>query len=326
MSNLYELQPRFTALFDGLKIAYGTGRGEWVKRTPTPNDWLRHLKGEGPGIGIAPLRPDNTVMFAAIDLDEPDFDAAREMQRYIPGASFIERSRSGNAHIWVFFKEPLEAWIAMGILKEATRAAGKEHVEVFPKNHDFAKVSLGNYVNLPYHGQDRPIICSSWEDTSDGFDPTGRDVECEWPLDVFLEDAQRTRNASKRWEQYATHLRVFKPEPRESTQQFGTQPNLHICAQHIVSGDAGPITEGHRSIVYYNLAKQLTNWEQTDHEEVVATMRSVNEFSAPDSLPDRELLRIIDNAENKQFTSTGCDDPVFMPYAHPDCPIAYPQE
>jgi hypothetical protein len=79
------------------------------------------------------------------------------MQEYIPGTSFIERSRSGNAHVWVFFSEPLEAWVAMGILKEATSGGGKQHVEVFPKNHDFAKVKLGNYINLPYHGSDRPI-------------------------------------------------------------------------------------------------------------------------------------------------------------------------
>lgn len=311
MSNLYELQPRFAALFDGLKIAYGTGRGEWVKRAPTPNDWLRHLKGEGPGIGIAPLRPDNTVMFAAIDLDEPDFNAAREMQGYIPGTSFIERSRSGNAHIWVFFTEPLEAWIAMGILKEATLAAGKAHVEVFPKNHDFAKVSLGNYVNLPYHGENRPVL----------FTPHLSPMQ----LSSFLTAAEEDRNDPEKWRQTARYMLINAPESRESTQQFGTQPNLHICAQHIISGAAGPVTEGHRSVVYYNLAKQLTNWAQTNHGEVVEMMRSVNDFSAPDSLPDNELLRIINNAETKQFTSTGCDDPVFMPYAHPDCPIAYPR-
>lgn len=316
--NLYELQPRFTALFDGLKMAYGTGRGEWVKRAPTPNDWLRHLKGEGPGIGIAPLRPDNTVMFAAIDLDEPDFDAAREMQEYIPGTSFVERSRSGNAHVWVFFKEPLEAWVAMGILKEATRAAGKDQVEVFPKNHDFAKVSLGSYINLPYHGDTRPVV-SFTKDEGNAL------RHARWSLEGFINEALLYRNDPEKWRQYARYMLINEPEPRESTQQFGTQPNLHICAQHILSGEAGPITEGHRSVVYYNLAKQLTNWAQTDHEEVVEMMRSVNDFSAPDSLPDRELLRIINNAETKQFTSTGCDDPVFMPYAHPDCPIAYPR-
>lgn len=310
-TNVYELWPRFAALFSGLDIAYGTGKGQWIKRPPVAADWVNHLNGYGSGVGIAPLRADNTVMFAAIDLDEPDFDAAREMQKYIPGTSWIESSRSGNAHVWVFFDGPVAAWIPMGILKEATLAAGKEHVEVFPKNHDFAKVKLGNYINLPFHGSKRPIL---WRTDS------GHDMKLK--LEEFVDTAERHLNSPKKWEQKADWLMLSSPESKTRTQEFGAQPNLHICAQHIISGDAGPITEGHRSIVYFSLAKMLTNWEQVDHDEVVEIMRSVNEMSAPDDISDSELLRIIGNAERGEFTSTGCDDPVFSPYAHPSCAIA----
>lgn len=306
---------RFMALFSGLDIAFGTGKGEWVKRPVLIDDYAKHLRGEGPGLGIAPLRPDNTVMFAAIDLDEPDFNAAREMQTYLPGTSWVEQSRSGNAHVWVFFSAPLEAWVAMGVLKEATMAAGKDHVEVFPKNHDFGKVKLGNYINLPWHGKDRPILR---EDPRDGeIDDIG--------LEGFLDAAERTRNDPEEWRKKARWLLISPPEERERSQEFGTQRNLHICAEHIISGEAGPITEGHRSVVYFSLAKQLTNWEAVDHDEVVEILRAVNDASAPDSIPESELLRIIGNAERGQFTSTGCDDPLFAPYAHPDCPIANPR-
>lgn len=319
MSNIYEIQPRFARLFDGLKVAFGTGKGEWVKRPLRPEDWLKHLQGQGPGIGVAPLRPDNTVMFAAIDLDEPDFEAAREMQTYIPGTSWVERSRSGNAHVWVFFSDPLEAWVAMGILKEATFAAGKQYVEVFPKNHDFAKVKLGNYINLPYHGEQRPIL--KWI----GPEQPGPDDEAGFvqrELLEFVTDAENTLSDPEDWRKRAQWLQINSPDDRESTTEFGTQAHLHMCAEHVISGDAGPITEGHRSVVYFSLAKMLTNWEQVDHDEVVDILRSVNEMSRPDDIPDGELLRIIGNAERGQFTSTGCDDPLFAPYAHPDCPIA----
>jgi diadenosine tetraphosphate (Ap4A) HIT family hydrolase len=325
MSNLYELQPRFAALFDGLDIAFGTGRGEWVKRPLTKEDWIKHLQGHGPGIGIAPLRKDNTVAFAAIDLDEPDFDAAREMQEYIPGPSFIERSRSGNAHVWVFFSDPCPAWLAMGVLKEATLAAGKDHVEVFPKNHDFARVRLGNYINLPYHGDERPIIASSWEDHSDGWDPTGVELECEWPLEVFLTDAERTRNDPKDWHRRAALMLIAPPNEREKKANFGEAKTLHICAEHLIANmDENPVLEGHRAVVYFNLAKALTNWTELDHQEALEIMREVNAAS-PDTIEDRELRRILGNAERGQFTSTGCDDPLFAPYAHPDCPIAHPR-
>jgi hypothetical protein len=308
----YELFPRFAALFDGLTTAFGTGAGRWVKRPLRPEDWVSHLQGIGPGIGVAPLRPDNTVKFAAIDLDEPDFEAAREMQGYLPGPSFIERSRSGNAHVWVFFREPLEAWVAMGILKEATLAAGKMHVEVFPKNHDFSRVKLGNYINIPYHGGERPILA-------------GPEESATLPVEDFLDNAERALNDTEEWRKKARWLLISPPEERERSAAFGTQKNLHVCAEHIIeNAETNPILEGHRASVYFALAKQLTNWELVDHDEALDIMRSVNEAS-PDRINDSELRRILGNVERGQFTSTGCDDPLFAPYAHPSCPIANPR-
>lgn len=308
-TSLYELVPRFSRLFSGLDQAFGTGRGQWVKRPPRPEDWCAHLQGKGSGIGIAPLRPDNTVLFAAIDLDQPDFDSARSMQEYIPGTSWIERSRSGNAHVWVFFKDPIEAYIPMGILKAATLAAGKEHVEVFPKNHDFSRVRLGNYINLPYHGKQRPIL-----------GPSGGEVT----LESFIGLAEERRNEVQDWHEKAHWLQIMSPEQRERTTEFGTQQNLHICAQHVISGNAGPITEGGRHNVYFALARQLTNCVQYDGDEVREILDSLNAAS-PDPLDSQELHRIIENAERGQYTSTGCDDPLFQPYSHPDCPIANPR-
>jgi hypothetical protein len=317
----------FINLFGGIADseaigAYGTGTGRWVKQPLTPLDVADHLVGTASGIGIPPLRPDNTVVFAAIDLDEPDFDAAREMQKYIPGTSFIERSRSGNAHVWVFFAEPIEAWLPMALLKEACVAAGKKHVEVFPKNHDFAKVKLGNYINLPYHGGERPIIASSWEDTSE-WDPTGVELECEWPLDVFIADATRTRNDPEDWRKRARWLMLAPPEARASTSTFGGRQQLHECCDYIinraVSGEY-PITEGSRSIVYFSLSKMLLNWSAIDEDDAWETIREANAAS-PTPLDSRELRRVFDNAARGGFTSTGCDDPVMAEYVHPDCPI-----
>jgi hypothetical protein len=313
--NVYELAPRFAKLFSGLDTAFGTGAGRWIKRPPRTEDFVIHLSGEGAGIGIAPLKQDSTVSFAAIDLDEPDFDAARAMQGFLPGTSFIERSRSGNAHVWVFFKEPIEAWVPMGILKEACIAAGKPRVEVFPKNHDFTKVKLGNYVNLPYHGSDRPIVHVEPN-------PTGFHPEIEWDLKTFLADAERTLQDPEEWRKQAKWLLIDPPEQRKRQSVFGAQTQLHMCGEHIIEHAAdNPITEGHRAAVYFALAKMLTNWQEVDSDEALALMESVNDVS-PDPISEGELERILRNAERGQFTSTGCDDPLVQPFAHPDCPIA----
>jgi hypothetical protein len=192
-----------------------------------------------------------------------------EMQDYIPGTSFVERSRSGNAHVWVFFSEPLEAWVAMGILKEATKAAGKDHVEVFPKNHDFAKVKLGNYINLPYHGSDRPII------------PRNGAARPDWTLEMFLHRCARKPSTTRGVAQARSVAAHQPPEERESRAEFGTQTHLHMCAEHIISGRGRPDhARATASVVYFSLAKMLTNWEQMRPRRGVDILRSVNEMLA----------------------------------------------
>lgn len=308
--NVYPYVERFRSLFSGLDTAFGTGAGRWIKRPPRTEDFVRHLQGDGPGIGIAPLRPDSTVGFAAIDLDEPDFDAARHMQEFIPGTSWIERSRSGNAHIWVFFSDPIPAWVPMGVLRSATTAVGKSGVEVFPKNHDFNAVRLGNYINLPYHGDSRKILF-------------GEPTQPYLDLPEFLERAEDFPNDPAAWYRRAERLLIEPPEKRERNAEFGEQAALHQCAMHVLSGDAGPVVEGHRAIVFFNVAKQLTNWRDCDHEEALEMLRDLNTELCTPPISDYELRRILSNAERGAYTSTGCDDPLFLPYAHPDCKIAH---
>lgn len=314
---VYPHVARFRALFDGLDSAFGTGKGQWVKRPPQAQDFIDHLNGVGPGIGIGPLRPDNTVKFAAIDLDEPDFEAARLMQKYIPGVSWVERSRSGNAHVWTFFKEPIEAWVPMGILSYVIEAAGKKNVEVFPKNHNFAMVSLGNYINLPYHGSSRPVV-GYYEAKVQ----SGREYPEGLELQTFLELAHANRNDPDEWRAKAKFMLIDEPKPRGEG-RFGEQNHLHICAAHIID-EGVPIHEGNRNAVFFMLAKCLSNWSQIDEDDALGFMQDVNELS-PDPLSRSELKRILGNAVRGRYTSTGCDDPLVHPYADPTCPIAYPR-
>lgn len=310
MSDLYANAVRFRNLFRGLATAYGTGRGQWIKHPPGPEVWVDHLAGRGPGLGIAPLMPTNTVWFAAIDLDEPDFKAAALMQSLIPGPSFIERTRSGNVHVWVFFESPCPAWVAMGVLREVCIAADKPHTEVFPKNPDFSKVRLGNYINLPYYGKDRPILAG----TASLF------------LEDFIDNAENIKNDPRRWEQRADLMQIQDPSQRSREgREFGTQASLHMCAEYIVANaETNPLVYGHQSNTMFLLAKQFSNCRMYTHDEALEFMRYVNKYADP-GLPDSEIQRILRNAEEKQYTSTGCDDPVVAPYVHPDCPIANPR-
>lgn len=307
---------QFMRLFRGRIDAYGTGQGKWIRREPTFGVYHRHLLGQGSGLGIAPLLDDGKVWFAAIDLDEPNFDAAIEMQAFLGfGQTFIERSRSGNAHIWAFFKEPIDTWIVRGIMREATAAIGKPAVEIFPKQDRLLEGMVGNYINLPYFGLTRPML---YEDHAEG----------AMPLNQFISLALSNLNDSDVWRKRADWLMIAPPDQRDRDHQdFGTGKELHKCAEWIIANrDENPIAEGHRNVVYFNLAKMLAHYEGFDHDEVwmmLTLVRDSSDAKGIDHVSDSELRRILRNAERGGFTSTGCDDPLMSPYVHPDCPIAY---
>jgi hypothetical protein len=307
------LGQKFMALFSGLDRAHGLGVGRIEKTPPTEALFKWHLAGEGSGLGVFPLRDDGTVLFAAIDLDEPNFELAATLQSLLPGRSWLERSRSGNAHVWVFFEEPCPAWVARGILKFALEAVGRNDVEVFPKQDRLMEGMVGNYINLPLHGQDRPIIKAPEHDGATGYVYTRN----EW-----INEAYETRNDPEEWKARALALGITPPEERAAHRAQGELGFLHDCAAHIIKHrEDNPVVEGHRSVVYFNLAKQLLNYKEMSEEEARMFLHEVNEAAQPPA-PEREVDRIFNNAMKGGFTGTGCDDPLMAPYVLPDCPIA----
>ena len=290
--------------------------------------WLiRCVAADQPGFAfrgeaqlLEPVRGLCDGVLAAIDLDEPNFDAAEEMQTMLAGCgpTWIESSRSGNAHVWAFFAEPIEAWIARGVLREITAAIGKPAVEVFPKQDRLLAGMVGNYINLPYHGDARPILCPCG--------PLPVDPTHHYKVEDFLTDALDRLNDPAKWRKRAEWLGIAPPEQRERAAELGTGKELHKCAEWIIANrDETPIAEGHRNVVFFNLAKMLTHYEGFDHEDALKMLELVRDSSEAagfDRVDDREIHRILTNAERGGFTSTGCDDPLMADYVHPDCPIA----
>jgi hypothetical protein len=71
---------------------------------------------------------------------------------------YLERSRSKGWHVWVFFDAPVPARDIRRVLRHSLALAGlPASTEVFPKQDRLGNgTRLGNYVNLPYAGGDRP--------------------------------------------------------------------------------------------------------------------------------------------------------------------------
>lgn len=315
----YNLVYDFADLFAGRRDVRGRGKsgtGPMVRHQDVSiDDYFEHLEGRGSGLGIFPLRDNGTVSFAAIDLDRPDFDLARSMQAMLPGTTWIERSTSGNAHLWAFFDSPVPAWIPRGLMRAVVAAAGDERVEVFPKQANLLPGMVGNYINLPYFGNDRPIL-ADWAIP---------DNPVEYRIDAWVPLAMATRNTASDWEARARALGIGPEQAITSKSDFGSMPMLHECALHIIerarSGEK-PI-DTNRHVVFFHLAKQLLMWEQMEEDTALGILEELNELS-PDPLPRQELRRIFDNASSGRWTSLGCDDPLMAEYVSPTCPIAHP--
>src|SRR5512146_1055470 len=304
-------------LLDGRRDIFGLGKGRIAradegKVSPEPM-WdalyTAHLKGEANAdLGIYLVRDDDTVTYALVDIDEPNYALAEEVADAMPSAHvWIERSRSGNYHVFVFFDEPLEAWAARAVLRGVVVAVGQPALEIFPKQDGLSRPGMvGNYVSIPWHGQERPII------GPDG-DP--------WPRGEWLMAADSNRTLAEQWRRRGRAL-GGKPRAEQRSGEFGQRNSLHVCAEYIFKHrHDNPLVPGHRATVLFNLSKMYANCVHYSEEETVQFVQAVNE-AGTDPIPEREVQRFVHNAFEGGFTSTGCDEGAMSPYVSSDCKIA----
>lgn len=308
-----DLTKRYAALFAGRTDAYGVDRGGVVKAPLMQRMYSDHLNGLATAaIGVFPLRDDGTVRFAAIDLDEPNFDLAEDLRQFIPGEAWIEKSRSGNAHIWCFFADDCPAWIARGQLRQALKAQGREDVEIFPKQAQLRDGMVGNYINLPYYGDERPVL----------HEPATEAGPIH--LEAFIECAASARIDVEHWRNLCRIDGIEAPSLKVGSGDdgFGERKSLHVCATYMLQHkDDNPLAPGHRHVVIFNLAKMILNCQDYDTEDAIELVSVYNE-AGEHPLSETEVRNTVLNAARGRFTSTGCDDPIMSPYVSPDCGIA----
>lgn len=188
---------RFANLFRGYELRHGrydiqdqedtgkyTGRARTVNSSIAPEDYEAHLSGKY-GIGIIPLTEDDTVHFAAIDVDKySDLDHYDFAVRLRQLPVVLSRSKSNGLHIWLFSKDGVTATTAVEFLKNLAGQLGFGGCEIFPKQTTRAsREDTGNWINLPYFGDSRTaVLVRQHED--------GRMVQAEGTLDEFLAAAE----------------------------------------------------------------------------------------------------------------------------------------
>jgi len=160
-----QLAHRFHQLFNSLDRAHGvhvpdtTGnpgkkKGKsWTDPTPpTVELWQQHLDGKK-SLGLVPIRDDSTCLWAAIDIDDYTIDLkafeATAHEVGLPCA--LCRTKSGGAHLYLFFSEPVPAKLVRTKLTKFCHALSYPAAEVFPKQDNVDDpTASGNWLNMPF--------------------------------------------------------------------------------------------------------------------------------------------------------------------------------
>lgn len=241
---------RFRSLFRGLADAHGQytvlaggkKRVKTVREAPPDEAWENHLAGQGPFLGIVPITADSTCYFGALDVDDEAIDH-RGLVRLVEKRNLplvVCRSKSGGAHLYVFFVEPVPAREVVSKLKRWQAALGVTNpdgrpVEIFPKQTVLHEKGVGNWINLPYYGAD---------DTDRyAFSPNGRKLSLSGFLDL----------AEKRLVTLA-QLKAREPtfEPGDEKYFFDGPP----CLQRMLELEEG-FSAGTRNQALYNVGIYL---------------------------------------------------------------------
>ena len=165
---------KFKSIFEGLDIAYGQhqpngsradgkqqGKSYIVRQEVTHELWQKHLEGEGPSLGIIPIRADNTTKWGCIDIDSYPLDhrALFTRIRKLKIPLVYCKSKSGGAHLFLFCAKTISSKLVRNKLTEIKSLIGHSTAEVFPKQSSISleKGDLGNFLNLPYYNGNKSV-------------------------------------------------------------------------------------------------------------------------------------------------------------------------
>ena len=128
---------------------------ETVKSPATPALFEKHLAGTQ-GLGVVTICEDDIVHWGAIDIDVYDLKLPELEQDVIKNnlPLIVVRTKSGGAHLYIYFSEPIPATVAQKKLEEMAVCLGYEGVEVFPKQKKLKPGAVGSWLNMPYFGGD----------------------------------------------------------------------------------------------------------------------------------------------------------------------------
>ena len=289
---------RFMDLFSGYEDAFGTytikskedngkfkGQAITHKKAATELDFEKHLSGAGPGIGIIPLRGDNTITFATLDIDINNIDH-KKLEKLIKSKGYplvLCRSKSGGAHAILFTRDPVEAHTIRERLADWAADLGYGGCEVFPKQSARANPEdYGNWINLPYFNVNKSDRACLHNGTWISFSQ-------------FLDVAEKARV------KFDTIKTRKKPKPDNKDPYFEAPP----CLVHL--SDNGGFPDNTRNKGLFAIAVYLKKRYPDDWETHLSER---NRLMCSPPLAQSEVNEIIKSAKRKEDSYPCADAPI----------------
>ena len=290
---------KFSAIFDGLALAYGTykiektqsngkntGKATIVREPRTTALWEGHLSGKGQGIGIVPINEDNMCVWGCVDVDQYPLDHKLlvEKIRKLKLPLVVCRSKSGGAHCFLFTTAPVDAKDMQATLQNISAALGYGGSEIFPKQVklNLDRGDVGNFLNLPYY------------DAEDGLRYAIKDDGTSATLQEFF-DLHETYKQTP--EQILT---LQLDEQQESTPIKDGPPCLQILAK-------SKISEGGRNNGLFNLGVYLKKAYPDSYESELLTY-NMTYLDPP--LPLSEVNIVAKQLDRKDYAYKCADAPI----------------
>ena len=285
-------------IFSGLTIAYGQyqpgdrgengtkqkGKAFIVRKTVTDELWINHLAGKGPALGIIPITENNDCRWGCIDIDEYDLDHLSLIKsiRNFKLPVIVCRSKSGGAHVFLFTKENISAFLMQSKLKQMAIVLGYEGSEIFPKQTEILveRGDTGNFLNLPYHNQMKGLRYAI-DDEGNG---------------CTLEEFYKLYDL---YAQSKVSVEAIKTEQKKIEEAFPAGPP---CLNKLASIGFG---EGSRNNALFNIAVyyKQSNPDTWEDEIIKANMK----YMEP-PLSNSEVQQLIKSVNRKGYDKYRCKD------------------
>jgi hypothetical protein len=301
---IHALAERIHALFQGSEHSHGTYATtatlgstmkvemRQVSMVPGPatlTDWENHLDGTKP-LGIAPIRTDNTIVWAAVDIDrKPDKPVDHyELAKILENAgiqALVCRTKSGGAHVYVFFSEPVPAERIIPGMHRLAQLLGWPGSEIFPKQLQHPPLephTHASWLNMPYYDMERgDRICV-------------RADRRERSVDSFIIQAENARYSLAQF----NALRLTK-----HVEEFDRGPP---CLEQIASEGLGQGQRNDGMMGFAVLARKMS----PDSWSWPGLIRKWNTQIVQPPLPADELNEIIKNAGKAKYHYRCANEPL----------------